>query len=51
MTTVPVLDILLVVLEFVALFVGTWIAWFVLVTIYQYLTRRAKIGDTQILKR
>ncbi len=51
MTTVPVVDVLLVVLEFVALFIGTWVAWFALVTIYQYLSSRAKIGDAQILKR
>ena len=51
MTTVPILDVLLVVLEFAALFIGTWIAWFALVTIYQILTRKAKIGDARILKR
>jgi hypothetical protein len=42
MTTVPVLDVLLVVLEFIALFATTWIAWFALVTLYQVLNRRSK---------
>jgi hypothetical protein len=42
MTSVPVLDILLVVLEFVALFVATWIGWFAVVTIYQIVTRKTK---------
>jgi hypothetical protein len=51
MTAVPILDILLVVLEFVALFVGTWIAWFAVVTIYQVLTRKTRIEDTRVLKR
>ena len=40
MTTVPVLDVLLVVLEFVALFAATWIAWFAVVTVYQFVSRR-----------
>ena len=35
MTTVPVVDVLLVALEFVALFLVTWIAWFCLVTLFQ----------------
>jgi hypothetical protein len=51
MTAVPVLDVLLVVLEFAALFVGTWIAWFALVSVYQFLTRRSKVGNARILKR
>jgi hypothetical protein len=42
MTTVPVLDLLLVVLEFVALFAATWIAWFAVVTIYQIVNRKTK---------
>ncbi|HXQ61903.1 MAG TPA: hypothetical protein VN796_06170 [Acidimicrobiales bacterium] len=42
MTTVPVLDLLLVVLEFVALFLATWIVWFALVIVYQHLTRRTR---------
>jgi hypothetical protein len=42
MTTVPVLDVLLVVLEFVALFVATWITWFAIVSLYQVVTRRAR---------
>jgi hypothetical protein len=42
MKTVPVLDVLLVVLEFVALFAATWIAWFVVVTVYQILMRKTK---------
>jgi hypothetical protein len=46
MTSVPILDVLLVVLEFVALFVATWVAWFALVTIYQILTRRTRSRQT-----
>jgi len=42
MTTVPVLDVLLVVLEFMALFATTWIAWFALVTLYQVVSRKTK---------
>jgi hypothetical protein len=41
-TNVPALDILVVVLEFVALFATTWIAWFVVISVYQILTRRAE---------
>ena len=40
--TVPVLDVLLVVLEFIALFATTWIAWFALVTLYQVLSRKTR---------
>jgi len=40
--TVPVLDVLLVVAEFVALFAATWIAWFAVVTVYQIVSRRTK---------
>jgi hypothetical protein len=39
---VPALDILVVVLEFVALFAITWIAWFIVISAYQILTRRAE---------
>lgn len=42
MTTVPVLDVLLVVLEFVALFVATWVTWFVIITLYQVASRRTR---------
>jgi len=42
MTSVPVLDIFLVILEFVALFVATWVAWFAVITVYQILMRRTK---------
>jgi hypothetical protein len=38
--TVPVVDVLLVILEFAGLFVATWVAWFAVVTVYQILTRR-----------
>jgi hypothetical protein len=41
-TTVPVLDLLLVVLEFIALFATTWIAWFLVVTLYQVVSRKAR---------
>ena len=43
MTSVSVVDLLLVVVEFVALFAATWIAWFILVSLYQILTRRTKV--------
>lgn len=46
MTTVPVFDVLLVVLEFVALFAATWIAWFAVVTVYQILNRKTKSRHT-----
>jgi hypothetical protein len=42
MRTVPVVDVLLVILEFAGLFVATWIAWFAVVTAYQILTRRTE---------
>jgi hypothetical protein len=41
---VPVLDVLLVILEFAGLFLATWIAWFAVVTVYQILTRRTDWG-------
>jgi len=41
-TIVPAWDILVVVLEFVALFATTWIAWFVVISVYQIVTRRAE---------
>jgi hypothetical protein len=40
MTATPVLDVLLVVAEFVALFAATWIAWFAVVALYQVMNRR-----------
>jgi len=43
MTSVSVVDLLLVVVEFVALFAATWIAWFILVSLYQILTRRTRV--------
>jgi hypothetical protein len=43
MTSVSVFDVLLVVVEFIALFAATWIAWFILVSLYQILTRRTKV--------
>jgi hypothetical protein len=46
MKTVPGVAVLLVVVEFVALFVATWIAWFAMVTLYQILTRRSKKKNT-----
>jgi hypothetical protein len=46
MTSVPVFAVLLVVLEFVALFVATWIAWFAVLTVYQILTRKPKSATT-----
>jgi hypothetical protein len=48
MTSVSVFDVLLVVVEFVALFAATWIAWFVLISLYQILTRRTRVpaGET-----
>jgi hypothetical protein len=42
MRTVPVVDVLLVILEFAGLFVATWVAWFAVVTTYQILTRRTR---------
>jgi hypothetical protein len=47
MRTAPVADLLLIVLEFVALFAATWGAWFAVVTGYQILTRksRSRTGD------
>jgi hypothetical protein len=42
MTSVPVVDVLLVVAEFATLFAVTWIAWFAVVTAYQIVSRRAK---------
>jgi hypothetical protein len=42
MTSVPIVGVLLVILEFAALFVGTWVAWFAVVTIYQIVTRKMK---------
>jgi hypothetical protein len=42
MTSVPVVDVILVVLEFIALFVATWIAWFAVITVYQMVTRWTK---------
>ena len=44
LATVPVLDVLLVVLEFVALFAITWIAWFAVVTLWQFVTGRTRRG-------
>jgi len=41
-----VFAVLLVVLEFVALFVATWIAWFAVLTVYQILTRKPKSATT-----
>ena len=46
MTTVPVLDLLLIVLEFVALFAATWIAWFAIVTLYQIVNRKTTRRST-----
>jgi hypothetical protein len=42
MATVPVLDVLLVALEFVALFATTWIAWFAVITLYQFVHRKTR---------
>jgi hypothetical protein len=42
MTSVPVFDVFLVVLEFAGLFVATWAAWFAVVTVYQIVTRKTK---------
>lgn len=44
--TVPMVAVLLVILEFVALFAATWIAWFAVVTLYQIVTRRSKKRTT-----
>jgi hypothetical protein len=41
-TIVPAWDILVVFLEFVALFAITWIAWFAIISVYQILTKRAE---------
>ena len=45
MTASPVLDLLLVVAEFVALFAATWIAWFAVVALYQVMNRRTRSDD------
>jgi len=42
MRAVPVVAVLIVVLEFVALFCLTWAAWFVLITLYGVVTRRTE---------
>jgi hypothetical protein len=42
MTPVPVWDVLLVVVEFVALFVATWLTWFAVVTAYQFMSKKVK---------
>jgi hypothetical protein len=42
LTTVPVLDVLLVVVEFIALFAITWIAWFAVITLYQVVSRKTR---------
>ena len=42
MTSVPVVDLLLVLLEFAGLFIATWIVWFAIVTIYQIMMRRTQ---------
>ena len=47
MTSVSAFDVLLVVVEFIALFAATWIAWFVLISLYQILTRRTKVPTVE----
>ncbi|HXQ76229.1 MAG TPA: hypothetical protein VN791_07010 [Acidimicrobiales bacterium] len=42
MTSVPVFAVILVLLEFVALFAATWIAWFAILAVYQILTRKPR---------
>ena len=42
MRTAPVADLLLIVVEVVALFAATWGAWFAVVTGYQILTRKTR---------
>jgi hypothetical protein len=42
MTSKPAVDLLLIVLEFVGLFATTWIAWFALVSAYNFWTNRTK---------
>ncbi|MGH9016916.1 MAG: hypothetical protein ACRDY1_04125 [Acidimicrobiales bacterium] len=51
MTSVPVVDVLLVVLEFVGLFVATWVLWFAVVAVYQRVSRRQDAATAETVRR
>jgi VanZ family protein len=42
MRTMPASDLVLVVVEFVGLILATWIAWFVVTTVYEIWSRKTK---------